>query len=367
MARHSAKHSKPKPMRRAALPRANRLVAAAVLGVCVLLLALGGYVSRGGFRGRSGGAEPATAQAVVSAVATPAVDSGVTPVEVPSLTGLELDEAKLLLKAAGLALVVKREAAVSRATPTISSQDPAPGTLARTGSAVTVVLPKSSSAKKAADKSSEKSGTFVVCVDPGHQGHSDTKTEPIGPGSDVRKPRITGGTTGAVTGAPEYETVLQIATNLRQRLEAAGVTVVMTRTTNDVNLSNTERAQIANGARADLFVRLHADSSTDESLSGVSTLYPSANAWTKPIAETSVRAARTIQASIVKKTHAVDVGTAERGDLAGFNWSSVPVVLVGVGFPSNRVEDRLLVSPNYQDKIAQGLADGILTYLEDER
>jgi N-acetylmuramoyl-L-alanine amidase len=141
----------------------------------------------------------------------------------------------------------------------------------------------------------------------------------------------------------------------------------MTRTTNDVNLSNTERAQIANAARADLFVRLHADSSTDESLSGVSTLYPSSNAWTKPIAETSVRAAHTIQTSLVKKTHAVDVGTAERGDLAGFNWSSVPAVLVGVGFPSNRVEDRLLVSPNYQDKVAEGLADGILTYLEDQR
>jgi N-acetylmuramoyl-L-alanine amidase len=367
MARHSAKHAKPKSSHLMTLPRANRLVVACVLGVCVLLLAIGGHASRGGFRGRSGAAAPATAQTIASVPVTPNVDAGATPVEVPSLTGLELDEAKLVLKAAGLSLVVKHEASVSRAKPTISSQDPAPGTLARTGSLVTVVLPKSSSAKKEADKTGVKRSAFVVCVDPGHQGHSDTKTEPIGPGSDVRKPRITGGTTGAVTGAPEYETVLQIATNLRQRLEAAGVTVVMTRTTNDVNLSNTERAQIANAARADLFVRLHADSSTDESLSGVSTLYPSSNAWTRPIAETSVRAARTIQTSLVKKTHAVDVGTAERGDLAGFNWSSVPVVLVGVGFPSNRVEDRLLVSPNYQDKVAQGLADGILTYLEDER
>ena len=366
MARHSAKHSKPK-LARPALPRANRLVVAFAIGACVLLLAFAGYASRGGLNGRSGAAAPATAQPVESVPTSVAADAGATSVEVPSLTGLELDEVKLLLKAAGLALVVTREAAVSPAKPTISSQDPAPGTLVRTGSAVTVVVPKSSSAKKQTDKASVKRGTFVVCIDPGHQGHSDTKTEPIGPGSDVRKPRITGGTTGAVTGAPEYETVLQIATNLRQRLEAAGVTVVMTRTTNDVNLSNAERAGVANFARADLFVRLHADSSTDESLSGVSTLYPSSNAWTKPIAEASVRAAHTIQASLLKKTHAVDVGTAERGDLAGFNWSGVPAVLVAVGFPSNRVEDRLLVSPSYQDKVAEGIADGILTHLEDQR
>ena len=41
-------------------------------------------------------------------------------------------------------------------------------------------------------------------------------------------------------------------------------------------------------------------------------------------------------------------------------------MLVAVGYPSNRVEDRLLVSPNYQDLLGQGLADGILAYLKSQ-
>jgi N-acetylmuramoyl-L-alanine amidase len=366
VARHSAKHAKPAPLRRTA-PRMGRLALWSTVGAFLLLLALGLYVARGGFRGVEGAAESANAQQLSSQRSPSAADATATPVEVPSLVGLKLDEARLVLGAAGLGVVVHREAAGRSAEPTVSSQDPAASTLARTGTAIAITLPAAASAKKPAAKPKVKPETFVVCIDPGHQGHSDTKTEPIGPGSGVRKPRITGGSTGVVTGAPEYETVLQIATNLKQRLEGAGVTVVMTRTTNDVNLSNAERAQIANTAGANLFVRLHADSSTDDALSGVSTLYPASNVWTKPIAEKSARAARVIQASLVKQTHAVDTGTAERGDLSGFNWSSVAAVLVAVGFPSNRVEDRLLVSPNHQDDIAQGLTDGILKYLGDQR
>jgi N-acetylmuramoyl-L-alanine amidase len=282
------------------------------------------------------------------------------------LVGLKVDEATMVLKAAGLTQVIRREAPGRSAEPTVSSQDPAPGTLAKAGAVVTLVLPAASSAKTTAAQAKVKRAAYIVCIDPGHQSHTDSKTEPVGPGSAIRKPRITGGTTGTLTDAPEYETVLQIATNLKRRLEAAGVTVVMTRTTNDVNLSNAERAQIASAAGANLFVRLHADSSTDPNLSGVSTLCPASVGWTVPIAGPSRRAAGILQTALVKKTRAVDRGTAERSDLAGFNFSTVPAVLVALGYPSNRVEDRLLVSPNYQDQVAEGLTDGILTYLRGQ-
>jgi len=53
-------------------------------------------------------------------------------------------------------------------------------------------------------------------------------------------------------------------------------------------------------------------------------------------------------------------------DLSGFNWSTVPTVLVECGFLSNPVEDRLLASPHYQDKLATGIADGVMAYLEQE-
>jgi N-acetylmuramoyl-L-alanine amidase len=346
------------------MPKVNWLVALAVGGACILLLAFGVYVARGGLKRPASAPQSASAQTLSTRLTTPTLESSATPVEVPTLVGLKLDEAKLMLKAAGLTAVIRREAPGRSVEPTISTQDPAPGGLARMGTVVTVVLPEAASAKKAAAKPKPKKTSYVVCIDPGHQSHTDSKTEPLGPGSAVRKPRITGGTTGAVTGAPEYETVLQISTNLKRRLEAAGVTVVMTRTTNDVNLSNAERAQLANEAGANLLVRLHADSNTDEGLSGVYTLYPASAAWTAPIAARSQQAATAVQSGAVNKTRAVDRGVAERGDLAGFNFSTVPAVLIAVGYPSNRVEDRLLVSPNYQDLLAQGLADGILSYLK---
>ena len=281
--RHSSKQAKRRPALNFKMPRVSWVAGSAVAGACVLLLALSVFAALGGLNHPEAAPENTDARLVSAKLATVTVESSATPVEVPTLVGLKLDEANLMLKAAGLTALVRREAPGRSKEPTISSQDPAPGGLARTGTVVTVVLPEVVSATKVAAKKPKKT-SFVVCIDPGHQSHSDTKTEPLGPGSAVRKPRITGGTTGALTGAPEYETVLQIATNLKRRLEAAGVTVVMTRTTNDVNLSNAERAQLASEAGADLLVRLHADSSTDKTLSGVYTLYPASVAWTAPIA-----------------------------------------------------------------------------------
>ena len=50
----------------------------------------------------------------------------------------------------------------------------------------------------------------------------------------------------------------------------------------------------------------------------------------------------------------------ERADLAGFNYSKVPAVLVECGFLSNAAEDHLIETPAYQDKLAAGLAAGVL-------
>jgi len=154
---------------------------------------------------------------------------------------------------------------------------------------------------------------------------------------------------------------------LEYETEKAGVRVVMTRTTNDVDLSNIERAQIADKAKADLFVRVHTDSAPDASVAGVSTLYPANDKWTRSITGSSRKAAEAIQRDIVAATGAVDRGLAARSDIAGFNWSTVPAVLVQTGCQSNPVEDRLLASAHYQDEMAQGMAEGILAYLAGGR
>ncbi|NTW27978.1 MAG: N-acetylmuramoyl-L-alanine amidase [Coriobacteriia bacterium] len=203
-----------------------------------------------------------------------------------------------------------------------------------------------------------------MCIDPGHQARTDGRTEPLGPGSTQMMLSDGGGATGVVTRVPEYQVNLAISMNLKARLEKAGVVVVMTRVTNDVALTNAQRADIANAAHADLFLRIHADSSTDGSLAGISALYPADNQWTHSFAAASVNAARLIQQSVTAETGARDRGVVGRGDLIGFNWAQVPSVLVETGFQSNPTEDRLLTSSEYQDKIAEGIADGVVAYLQ---
>lgn len=281
-----------------------------------------------------------------------------TTVEVPVFIGKTVAEATVIADVLGLKLEIRHDRSTAGdGSNAITMQEPAAGDLVSAGSAVMIRVPAAVSAEI-----EPVASAIVVCIDPGHQSSSDLTHEPIGPGASETKERVRGGATGVGTRIPEYEVALQIAFNLKKRLEAEGVSVVMTRITNDVNVSNAERAQIANDAQADLFVRIHADGSTDSSVAGISTLYPASNNWTASIAADSKRAAGLIQDATVLSTGAGSRGTVARGDISGFNWSRVPAVLVECGFLSNPVEDKLLASPHYQDKLAQGITAGILAF-----
>jgi len=311
--------------------------------------------------GASRAAIEATAAALEAVATTASVETSGTIVEVPDLTGNTVEAARTVLGVAGLVLRVEEvPSSVPAAVPTVLGQDPAPGTIARSGSVVVVKTP--SAAGKNATKRSN-AARRVVCIDPGHQAHSNSRPEPVGPGASETRPRASGGVTGVSLGVPESEVVLQISMNLKARLEAAGMTVVMTRTTNDVDLSNAERAEIANQAGADLLVRVHADASADPGESGIRTYYPAPNAWTAPICSPSKQAAQAVQAALVHSTHAVDRGAAERADITCFNWVRMPAISVQCGLLSNPVEDKLLSSPHYQDRVAEALATGIADYL----
>jgi N-acetylmuramoyl-L-alanine amidase len=205
----------------------------------------------------------------------------------------------------------------------------------------------------------------VVCLDPGHQASANLAPEPVGPGATETKPSVTGGAVGVVTGQAEHEFALDVARRVKRLLEARGVTVVLTRTTSETDISNAERAEVANRSGADLLVRIHADSMANAEARGVSTMYPGGNRWVGPIAARSRAAAEHIQRAVVAATGAPDRGIVERSDLAGFNWSSVPAVLVEAGFLSNPVEDRLLADGAYRERVAEGIAGGIVAYLSE--
>jgi N-acetylmuramoyl-L-alanine amidase len=208
----------------------------------------------------------------------------------------------------------------------------------------------------------EALGAALICLDPGH-GTPPTvgrQTEPVGPGSSVRKIKDGGGAPG------EAKVVLAIAKKTRALLLRRGYSVAMTRTGPVFRYGtggNVARAQFCNRRNAKLMLRIHADGSSSTSSRGVSTLYPALHrGWTDDIYGPSLRAARAVQNATMAATGARNLGLVRRSDLTGFNWANVPSILVEIGFMTNPAERRLLQASSYQWKVARGLTNGVAAF-----
>jgi len=204
----------------------------------------------------------------------------------------------------------------------------------------------------------------LVCLDPGHGTPPaiGAQTEPIGPGSPVRKIKDGGGAPG------EAAVALAIAKRARRLLLARGYRVAMTRAGPTIHLGdgngNIARARFCNRRHAALMVRIHADGSPDRSLHGISTLVPAWHrGWTDDIYTPSLRAGRSVQKAVVASTGALNRGIVRRSDLTGFNWANVPAILVETGFLSNPTDSKLLHTASYQQKVARGLTNGVAAFV----
>jgi N-acetylmuramoyl-L-alanine amidase len=202
----------------------------------------------------------------------------------------------------------------------------------------------------------------VICIDAGHQSKGNNAKEPVGPGSQTLKAKVSSGTQGVATGKPEYKLTLEVALKLERALQN-DYKIIMIRRTNDVNISNSERATRCNQADANLTLRLHADGSDNRSIQGMSFLYPSTtSSFTKNIASQSLEITKILSQAVLKETQASSRGIIPRSDLTGFNWSKVPVVLIEMGFMTNPKEDKTLSETAYQDKIVKGIKKGLDSY-----
>nr|WP_246363020.1 N-acetylmuramoyl-L-alanine amidase [Paenibacillus alba] len=202
-------------------------------------------------------------------------------------------------------------------------------------------------------------------LDPGHQRKGNPTPEQVGPDVKETKPAVSSGTVGVSTKKPEYVLNLEVSLLIKAELISRGIEVAMTRETNDVDISNKQRAEMANEAGAALAVRIHADGDGSPKTRGFSVLYPSASvAAVKPIAADSREAAGYLLERLKAATDMSGRGLSARSDLSGFNWSTVPVVLVELGFMTNPEEDELMSEEGYQKKLAKGIADGIEQFLQ---
>ncbi len=205
----------------------------------------------------------------------------------------------------------------------------------------------------------------VVVIDPGHDLRANPALEPIGPGAALRKIKDGGGTRGVVTGIREADLVLDVSLRLRRLLQRAGVRVVMTRTgTTGTSIGNIARARIANDAGAALFLRVHADGHPDPTARGTHILVPALRpGWTDDVFGASLRAARLVQRELLRALGFPDRGIQEHDDFTGFNWADVPVILVEMGFMTNRIEDRALATDRVRAAAASALCRGTLRFL----
>ncbi len=201
-------------------------------------------------------------------------------------------------------------------------------------------------------------GVVLTTYLPDRDEISFTPSTPLDPSKKtiVLDPGHGGSANGAMyEGVAEKTINLAVGKKLERLLKEKGYNVVMTRT-DDSAVGLYRRADIANAVNADIFVSVHSNASeTNLQAQGIYTYY-------HPSSKRGARLATAIQGPVTQVTGAKDRGIMS-ADFVVLRETKMSAVLVEMGFMSTHDELMKLISATYQDKLAEGIAEGIVRYL----
>ena len=208
---------------------------------------------------------------------------------------------------------------------------------------------------------------ILIAIDPGHQSWEIDMSapEPNAPGSSVMKAKATTGTMGTFSGTYEYDLNLDISLRLRELLEQEGFSTLLTREDNQTAISNAERATMANDASADILLRIHANGSENAAANGALAVVPSAdNTYVGCLSAESEDLAETILDAYCDATGMKNLGLQYNDTMTGINWSAQPVVILEMGFMTNKHDDLAMAQDAFRQTMAEGIAEGVKAYFE---
>ncbi|MCC0098422.1 N-acetylmuramoyl-L-alanine amidase [Streptomyces flavotricini] len=216
----------------------------------------------------------------------------------------------------------------------------------------------------------------TVVIDPGHNTGNFQHTSEIDQKVDIGTTRKECDTTGTTTNAgyKEAEFTLDVSRRLRTVLEAKGLKVVLTHEADRAwGPCINERARIGNEAAADAVVSVHADGVSSGNR-GYHVILPAkvkgGAADTAKIVGPSRELGEKIGSNFARTTGSAPAnylgsgtGLVVRDDLGGLNLSTRPKVFIECGNMRDAKDAALLTSPEWRQKAAQGIADGIVGFL----
>ena len=203
----------------------------------------------------------------------------------------------------------------------------------------------------------------TVCIDPGHQRTTQVETVQSGPNFNRTTTTTIGMAKGVETKRMESQLVLEIGMQLRNALMAQGASVCVTRDMQDTFVGMLERSDIPNSISADFVLRLHCNSrSSNPDVQGIEVYSPLMSSYAHQVAEEAEyrRMAETMLQAMQDATGMHKGAYLLNDNYVGNNWSRMPSFLIEMGYMTNMEEDLLLSCPAYQQRLVQGMVQGVI-------